>query len=274
MKEVCTRRKAEHATFISLGAGNCDTETRLAKALRTSGITNFHIECQDINDAMLARGEQLSREEGVEQYIQPFKADFNTWVPDKTYDGVLANQSLHHVLELEHLFDQIAACLPKHGKFMISDMIGRNGHQRWPEALNMVHQFWQELPDRYRYNHLLRRHEEIYENWDCATEGFEGVRAQDILPLLNARFHYQLFIAYSNIIDIFIDRCFGHNFSPENAWDCQFIDRVEATDDAAITSGQIKPTHMMAVLSVDPTTEMLVHNHLTPEFCVRQPDPA
>lgn len=273
MEEACLGRSEEHTAFISLGAGNCDTEIRLAKALLTAGITNFHIECQDINDAMLARGVQMSIEEGLEQYIRPVKADFNTWIPEKSYDGVLANQSLHHVLELEHLFDQVAACLPPHGKFIISDMIGRNGHQRWPEALEIVHQFWRELPTRYRYNHLLQRHEKMYENWDCSTEGFEGVRAQDILPLLNTRFHYQLFFAFSNIIDIFIDRCFGHNFSPEKEWDRQFIDRVEAIDDASIVAGKVKPTHMMAVLSTDPATEMLVHSHLTPEFCVRWPDP-
>src|SRR5688500_964645 len=36
---------------------------------------------------------------------------------------------------------------------------------------------------------LLKRHEELYENGDCNTEGFVGVRAQDILPLLLARFN-------------------------------------------------------------------------------------
>ncbi len=66
--------------------------------------------------------------------------------------------------------------------FVTNDMIGRNGHQRWPEALEIVNQYWHELPEAYRYNKLLSRYEPEYMNWDCSTEGFEGIRAQDILP--------------------------------------------------------------------------------------------
>ena len=48
--------------------------------------------------------------------------------------------------------------------------------------------------------------EEQYENWDCSEEGFEGIRAQDILKLLNKNFYFKKFLAYGNLIDIFIDR--------------------------------------------------------------------
>jgi hypothetical protein len=39
---------------------------------------------------------------------------------------------LHHVLNLEGLFGQIKSHLKEHGLFIISDIIGRNGHLRWP----------------------------------------------------------------------------------------------------------------------------------------------
>ena len=80
-------------------------------------------------------------------------------------------------------------------------MIGRNGHQLWPEALEIVHEFWRQLPERYRYNRALKRYEELYENWDCSLESFEGIRAQDILPLLLEYFHFQLFVGCGNVID-------------------------------------------------------------------------
>ena len=41
---------------------------------------------------------------------------------------------------------------------------------------------------------------------------FEGIRAQDILPLLVERFTFDEFIGFGNVIDPFVDRSFGPNF--------------------------------------------------------------
>ena len=207
----------------------------------------------------------------VEDHINPVCVDFNHWQPAKKYHLVLANQCLHHVLELEALFKTIKQCLSTSGYFLTSDVIGRNGHQRWPEALPLVQEFWQELPPQYRFNQLLKRHEEQYINHDCSTHGFEGIRAQDILPLLIKNFYFDLFIPFSNITLVFIDRPFGHNFSTEREWDLDFIDRVHARDEEAILSGEIKPTQMLAAMCLTPRETQLVNPLLTPEFCVRTP---
>jgi hypothetical protein len=88
------------------------------------------------------------------------RADFNRWRPNRTYDVVMANQSLHHVLESRALCStRSATAIGNDGVFVTSDMIGRNGHQRWPEALAILQEFWRELPESYRYNLQLRRQE-------------------------------------------------------------------------------------------------------------------
>jgi SAM-dependent methyltransferase len=257
--------------MVSIGSGNGDMEVRLAVKLKASGIGNFSIDCLDINTDMLARGEALAAEHDVSRHINGKEADFNRWKPDGKYDIVLANQCLHHVVELESLFAAIRKCLNQEGYFLISDMIGRNGHQRWPEALTLVQQFWQELPESYRYNQLLRRQEPEYINHDCAEDSFEGIRAQDILPLLIKSFHFEVFLPFANIMMPFIDRPFGHNFDADAAWDRDFIDRVHARDEAGMRSGELKPTSMLAVLRTTEVPTTLVDPVLTPEFCVRNP---
>src|SRR5437763_9862673 len=127
-------------------------------------------------------------------------------------------------------------------------MIGRNGHMRWPEALTIVNEYWEELPASYRYDRQRFLQLDGFENWDCAKEGFEGIRAQDILPLLVQRFSFDIFLAFANVIDPFIERSFGPNFSIERDWDRTFVDRVHARDEDALAAGHIKPTHMFAVL--------------------------
>lgn len=244
----CYRRGVGGRRFISIGAGNCETEIRLARALINSGCNDFVIECLELNEIMLGRGMQLALSDGLADKVIPLQADFNKWKPVGRYDGIIAHQSLHHVVRLENLFDAVAAALAPHGRFIVSDMIGRNGHQRWPEARAIVCEFWRELPSAYRYHRQLKRQEDEFLDWDCSTEGFEGIRAQDILPLLVDRFGFEMFLGFGNVIDPFIDRGFGPNFSAEDQWDRDFIDRVHERDQAELSAGSIKPTHMFAVM--------------------------
>ena len=258
--------------ILSIGSGNCDAEVRIAETLRASGLADFSFECLDLTTAMLERGRQLAEASGLASHFRFTSTDFNRWRPTQAYDVVMANQSLHHVTELEHLFDSIASAIGDQGIFVTSDMIGRNGHQRWPEALAILQEFWREMPESNRYNLQLRRQEHEFLNWDCAVEGFEGIRAQDILPLLIERFGFKLFFAFGNLVTPFIDRSFGHHFDANGAWDRDFIDRVHARDQAEIEAGRIKPTHLMAIMSNDRSLRPVVYKHLTPQFCVRQPD--
>ena len=143
---------------------------------------------------------------------------------------------------------------------------------RWPEALEMVHEFWLQMPEAYRYNLLLNRAEPLYENWDCSHEGFEGIRAQDVLPLLTRYFKFELFLGFGNVVDIFIDRCFGHHFSADREWDRIFIDRVHARDEQAIASGIITPTHMIAVMSNEEPRTRHYWKGMAPDRFIRVPD--
>lgn len=95
----------------------------------------------------------------------------------------LANHSLHHLVALESIFTGVKAGLSEGGVFVINDMIGRNGHMRWPEAMEVIPDLWRYLPESHKYNHQLKRVEHDYINWDCSLTSFEGIRAQDILPV-------------------------------------------------------------------------------------------
>ena len=259
------------ARFLSVGAGGCDSEVLFAKNLVAAGLTDFTIECVDLNPAVLERGTALAAESGVAAHIRTVVGDFNELRLDGRYDAIIANQSLHHVVALEHLYDAVHSALADDGVFLVSDMIGRNGHLRWPEALAIVNEYWPELPREYRWNVQLRRQEDQFQDWDCSQYGFEGVRAQDVLPLLRERFGFEEFLAFSNAIDPFIDRSFGPNFDPTLERDRAFIDKVQARDEQEILVGRIKPTHMAAVLRRDKSVATKVWRHLTPEFCTRDP---
>jgi SAM-dependent methyltransferase len=260
--------------FLSIGTGDCQTEIALALHLVDSGRTDFVLECFEINPELVTRASALAAERGVSGQIEIARVDVNSWTPSREYDGILANSSLHHIQNLEGVFDGIAQSLLPSGTFLTSDTIGRNGHMRWPEALSIVEEYWQELPGAYRFNCQIGRHEQEFVNWDCSSEGFEGIRAQDILPLLIERFDFDFFAAFANIVDPFIDRTFGHNFDPAREWDRDFVRRLEARDRAEILRGSIKPTHIVAAMCVGRPGKNVVMDGLTPRFSVRDPQRA
>jgi SAM-dependent methyltransferase len=263
--------RSEARRLASMGAGNCHLEVELAVRLLDTGCSDFIIDCVELNPDMLERGRRAAAQAGVAARMNFLQVDLNGWSAAHEYDVVIANQTLHHVLNLEKLFAEIRRSLRPGGSLVISDMIGRNGHQRWPEALALVREFWRKLPPSYRFNQGRLRYEEIYEDWDCSGESFEGIRAQDILPLLVEHFHFELFVAFANIIDPFVDRVFGKNFDPAASWDRSFIDQVHERDEKEIASGRIKPTHILAVMGNDPCAPTLFREPLSPEFCLRDP---
>lgn len=261
----------------SVGAGNCDMEVAIAEDLKTRGV-EFLLTCVDINRDMLERGRALAKGKGLEDCFVFSEVDINDWqVGQRSVDVFIANQILHHCLELEILFDKISFGLKDKGCFLTMDMIGRNGHMRWPEALRVVQHIWSFLPDRYKYHHQLQRFEQMYENWDCSKEGFEGTRAQEILPLLMKNFDFGLFLAFGNVVDVFIDRGFGPNFHTDSEQDRTIIDLIATLDECLIEAGIIKPCHIVASLRRKNTLRKAEKRtkcfaHLTPEFCLRDPE--
>lgn len=243
--KVCAARAPATARLVSLGAGNGDLETALAARLAERGIDNLEVVLLELNAAMLERAVSHAERLGVGDRVEALAVDLNTWQASQPADIYFACHSLHHVVGLEHLFDQVAATLARDGVLLVNDMVGRNGHRRWPEAASIVDSLWRGILPRYRYNNYTGHDDPTYPDHDCSNEGFEGVRAQDILPLLLERFNPEVYVTFANVIDPFVDRVYGPNFDPDDSEDRRFIDAVAALDDSAVDLGVTTPTHLV-----------------------------
>jgi len=270
LRDSATRTGNPTPRFLSLGAGDCRLELRLAKAFVKGGLTEFTIDCVEPNPLLRSRARATALGQGLDQHVVGVAADCNTWRARHRYDGVIANGSLHQVARLERLLDEVQKSMADGAWFVTSARIGRNGHQRWPEALAEVHRCWRELPASHRWNHHLRRSEQAFTDWDSARIGDDGVRAQDVLPELLRRFSLPLFLGYGNVIDPFVGTAFGPNFAPGNAWDRGFVETVHERDEELLANGTLTPTHMYAVMAREAEPVRCHARGLAPEQCVRQ----
>lgn len=226
---------------LSLGSGNGDFELGLASQKNLK----CKFTCYEINPHMLDRALSDAKTKQLEKQFTFIEADINKLRLGKKYDLVIANHSLHHFLELEHIFDEIAGCMDEASFFLISDMIGRNGHMFWDTTLDLCNRFWALLPQEFKHNHLLKEYFPLRVQFDCSTDGFEGIRAQDILPLLDVRFDFKDFATFFAIANKFIDRDFGPNFDPENAMHKALLDMVWHFDDYCLKNKILKPTQII-----------------------------
>jgi SAM-dependent methyltransferase len=269
---LCQANPEALTEVVSIGAGNCTHEIRLAAQLCRKGVENFRIDCLDISPHMLERGKKDAGERGLLAKLGFVETDIKEWdVVQGSYSACLAIHSLHHFLELEAVFTKVRHAIAPGGWFVVHDMIGRNGHMRWPEALRYIEEIWDQMPDRYKYNHQLKCFDAQYVNRDWSRRSFEGVRAQDILPLLLEFFYFEVFVAFGNIIDPFISRAFGPNLKLEREDDREFIDKVAQLDDRLIDEGVVKPTHLVAILRAEPVAEPKIYGTRTPQHCLRPP---
>ncbi|HWP57478.1 MAG TPA: class I SAM-dependent methyltransferase [Candidatus Acidoferrales bacterium] len=259
----------ENRKLLSLGAADCSVEIGVAKRLLELGHENFELSCYEVSPHLLERAEAAVEKEGLRRLLKLHGIDINRWKPKDRFAGVMANHSLHHFVELEQIFAGVYAALEDRGFFVTNDMIGRNGHMRWPEVLEFIDAIWAFMPDRYKFNRQLNRFEQTFVNWDCSNEGFEGIRAQDILPLLNRTFGFESFLAFGGIVDVFVDRAFGHNFDPNLSSDKAFIDFLQLLNDRLIEASVVKPTTMFAVMRKQFGMTPRVWRNWTPAFCER-----
>lgn len=259
--------------IISVGSGNGDLEVRLASRLLDDGVRDFQIECLDMDPARLERCMAHAQMAKVNDHVLTVRGDFNKWTPERgqTHQCIIANQALHHVLDLEHLFGSIQRAMTPSSLFLSADMIGRNGHQRWPEARAILEEYWATLPRSKKYNRHLSRTDDEFKDWDYSAFGFEGIRAQDVLPLLVDRFGFEVFLGFGGAIDPFIDRAFGPNFDVEDPGDRHMIDRIAVRNDVELLRGSLKPTQMYAVMCLDRSVAVRCWNSLTPPRAVRPP---
>ncbi len=258
--------------FLSVGSGDAWLEIEIAQTLCQLGYTDFVFECAEISPTMNDRAATRIRESGLGRHFLLQQVDINSWVAEGLFDGAMAHHSLHHIVELEHVFLNLKRVLKPDANFCVADMIGRNGHMRWPEVLHYVELLWGFLGEEKKRNHQLKRVEEQFVNWDCSHEGFEGIRAQDILPLMLGFFSFRAFTAWGGLIEVFFDRGFGWNFDMAVPADRAFQDFIVQLNDDLLASGKIKPTQMLGWLTASQLQDPpRLYGGLSPVDAVRWP---
>ena len=106
---VCNRCAPAPARMVSLGAGNGDIKLGIARRVAERGVENLELVLLELNPTMLEHAYAEAADLGIAGRVSGVEADLNTWRAEGPADIYFASHSLHHVVELEHLFDPVAS---------------------------------------------------------------------------------------------------------------------------------------------------------------------
>ena len=252
-------------TILSLACGNGDLEIDLLKKLSHQNlITMVGV---DVNPQMILRAQKMAQEQDLPN-ARFETQDLNFPNLSGPIDVVLANHSLHHLVELERLFAEIAAKASPDMIFLINDMIGRNGHVMWPNSELVMQKLWQGLDKKYKLNSYTKNYDLKPFNKDCSIGSFEGIRAQDILPLLVQYFDIEMFFPFSTIINRFTDRAYGHNFNVNESHDKKLILDILKLDIQLLKEKKLPPTQAFLRVQKKGTVTKMRYMYQTPQEAI------
>jgi len=221
--------------ILSLGTGTCGLEITLAEQFRKP----YELVCLDFNKELLERGAKMATTKGITMTY--FAQDINSLKLDQTYDLIFAHAVLHHLIELEHIFNQIKSHLTKEGQFVVYDVTSRNGLLLWPEQRKIIDGLLKALPPKFSYSHFLKRNTDTFVEIDSSDASFECIRSQDVLPLLQKYFTTIHLVKGFAFLRRFTDQEFGPNFDLNSNLDVKVLNFLLELDQWYVDNGILEP---------------------------------
>jgi SAM-dependent methyltransferase len=155
------------AAVYSLGCGDGEQELEVLRKADALGLAPFAIQGLDLAPAVVARANAAAEACGLAARFRALACEINEGLPsEEPVAAVMVHHALHHFVALEPILDSVAARLHPNGVLVTFDMIGRNGHRRWPEVLPLVAELWEMLPDAKRHDSLFGPTRSFFQDWD------------------------------------------------------------------------------------------------------------
>jgi SAM-dependent methyltransferase len=169
--------KFEHGLTLGCGAGRRERE------LVQNGVCQaFH--GIDISENAIATAREIAKEQNLPLTYEVADLNFLK-LPEKTFDLVVAQTCLHHILFLERVAEQVWRSLRSNGYLWIHDFIGETQGQYNSKRLTIMNQLLAVLPEKFRKNKITGRFVTEIKRPEPGhlSSPFESVRSSEIIPL-------------------------------------------------------------------------------------------
>ncbi|MDG6349103.1 class I SAM-dependent methyltransferase [Luteimonas sp. 8-5] len=163
------------------------------------------------------------------------------------YDVIMCVSGLHHIVELERVVGFIRTALADGGEFWsIGEAIGRNGNRLWGSDLEAANASMRALPARLRRNRYSGKVDDTLPDVDYSIGTFEGIRSQDITPLLFGHLDPVHLFRRNCFLWRLVDQTYNSNYDMQAEEDIACLQALVRAELAHFEGGG-RPTELHAV---------------------------
>jgi len=230
--------------ILSLGCGYVGNEINIARGLKAP----YELVAIDFNEGLFEKARREIHSRGLNIQFSCSDLNYLELQPD-SFDVVFALGSLHHVLNLEHLFHQIWKGLRKDGRFIAMDMIGKTRTLFWRENVEFAAKAVKRLPSKYTAratapDEIIPPYAELQRQ-----AGMEGIRQEEIEEELGNWFSPVKMYKYGAFMRLI---CLNQILAPALDTDVpearEILEDLFRLDLEQVREGRLRPTEMYAVL--------------------------
>jgi SAM-dependent methyltransferase len=221
--------------ILSLASGYCGHEIDIARQMTRP----YKLTCTDLIEPIFERARAVAKTDNLAINFEAVDLNFITIEPQR-YDLILANAAIHHVINLEHLFEQIKRGLSPMGILFLCEVVGKNRKLIWDENERYANALLDLIPERVTRGIRIAIPEDL--------GGMEGIRQVDILPLL--REHFSAVFEYRHgafIRFICTHGELGPVFDPQNSETRRYLDFLINSDNCCVRNGILRPLEIWGV---------------------------
>jgi len=229
--------------ILSLGCGYGGVELGIAPSLKKP----YEIIAVDLNGSIFNRAEEEARTKGFN--IRFLSLDLNfVGIREGAFDLVFAHASLHHLLNLEHVFSQIYRGLRENGRLIVQDIIGKTQVLFWKENVDFAIDLVRNMPPRYKPDSLGEQSIIPPYVEPAIQKGMEGIRQEEIESQINKYFAPIKMLKYGSFIRLICTHPeLGKRIGPSNDADREYLETLFRLDLQQIEENKLRPTEMLAV---------------------------
>jgi SAM-dependent methyltransferase len=219
------------------------------------GLAQYHFatehDAMDIAEGAIQQASEAATRDGLD-HVHYRVADLNgVDLPPNYYDVVFGISSVHHIAQLERLYQQVRRSLKPDGFFFLDEYIGPSQFQ-WPDTqVNLVNESLQQIPERFRRSISRPGHVKTTVSRSTidsmnAVDPSEAIRSADIVPLLKEYFDVVEFKGYGgSLLHLALEDITG-NFDPADPVAMECLEQLFRTEDQLIANGDL--SHDFAVI--------------------------
>ena len=254
----------DNPRILSLGCGYGGVELEVARNLKKP----YHMTAVDLNGQLFTKARKEAEVNAFD--IRFIASDLNfVKIREESFDLIFAHASLHHLLNLEHVFLQIYKGLKENGRLIIQDIIGKTQILFWKENVDKAIEIVKNMPPQYKKD-IPSNHPIIPPYVEPSDQkGMEGIRQEEIPEMLESFFSPVKVFSYGSFMRLICTHpVLGKRLDPDNSTDRKYLEQLFNNDLDQIEQKKLRPTEMLGVYQKRPSIDIdTIHTKANIRLC-------